>query len=238
MGVLEQITDMRNQGVSEDEIVTKLQEQGTSPKDINDALNQSKIKTAVSAETEGTGEMQPSVNPQGQNLSPRAQETGEEPGAETNLPAPQEEYPAPEEYYPQEGYGYGEYEGYGPEAGVSTDTFIEIAEQVFAGKIKDIQKQLESLNEFKSLAQIKIDHIAERTKKIEGTMDRLQAAILEKVGKYGGTLESIKKEMSMMQNSFGKIVGRVGTKHPAPVHMAVVPRKTIRKRKKTISRKK
>ncbi len=236
MGVLEQITDMRNQGVSEDEIVTKLQEQGTSPKDINDALNQSKIKTAVSAETEGTGEMQPSVNPQGQNLPPKTQEMGGESGAETYLPAPQEEYAAPEEYYPQE--GYGGYEGYGQEAGISTDTFIEIAEQVFAGKIKDIQKQLESLNEFKSLAQIKIDHIAERTKKIESTMDRLQAAILEKVGKYGGTLESIKKEMSMMQNSFGKMVGRAGTKHYAPVHKTAVPRKTIRKRKKTISRKK
>jgi len=43
-------------------------------------------------------------------------------------------------------------------------------------------------------------------KRMEKTIDKLQMAILEKVGSYGRGLESIKKEMIMMQDSFGKMV--------------------------------
>ena len=42
-------------------------------------------------------------------------------------------------------------------------------------------------------------------KRIESIIDKLQSSILEKVGSYGSNLDSIKKEMSMMQDSFGRI---------------------------------
>ena len=58
MGILEQITQMKNQRIPEDEIVNRLQEQGISPKAINDALGQSKIKEAVSTSAE---DMEPSI---------------------------------------------------------------------------------------------------------------------------------------------------------------------------------
>ena len=48
MGVLEQVTTLKNQGFSEQEIVDNLQQQGISPKEITDAINQSQIKSAVS----------------------------------------------------------------------------------------------------------------------------------------------------------------------------------------------
>ena len=57
MGILEQIKEMKNKGISEEEIVAKLQEQRISPKQINDALSQSKIKEAVADEDQ----MQPSI---------------------------------------------------------------------------------------------------------------------------------------------------------------------------------
>jgi DNA anti-recombination protein RmuC len=53
---------------------------------------------------------------------------------------------------------------------------------------------------------------SERLKRIESTIDKLQLAILDKVGSYGKTLDSVKKEMSMMQDSFGKIVNKVADK--------------------------
>ena len=249
MGVLEQVTEMKNQGIPEDEIVNKLQEQGISPRAINEALGQSNIKTAVSGEREEDiepsirGETPPEPPATKQTYMPSSQEIPEQHEAETYLPATQEAYYPPQEGdYPQEEFGgYGEYGGYG--AGADTDRFIEIAEQVFSEKIKEIQKQLENVTEFKSLAQIKLDHATERIKKIEATMDRLQMAILEKIGSYGRTLESIKKEMSMMQGSFGKMVGKVAAKHHAPIHKRPAPRKPIarkkiRKKKKTVSRRK
>ena len=37
-------------------------------------------------------------------------------------------------------------------------------------------------------------------------MDKLQLAILDKVGSYGKNLDIVKKEMQMMQDSFGKVM--------------------------------
>ena len=55
------------------------------------------------------------------------------------------------------------------------------------------------------MAKPKIEDLNERIRKIENIIDKLQVAIIEKVGSYQDTLGSIKKEMSMMQDSIGKI---------------------------------
>ncbi len=59
---------------------------------------------------------------------------------------------------------------------------------------------------YKNNSQINIKQVKERKEKIENIIDKLQIAILEKVGSYGKNLEGIKKEMSMMQDSFSKMV--------------------------------
>ncbi|HUW44104.1 MAG TPA: hypothetical protein VMV95_04050 [Bacillota bacterium] len=142
---------------------------------------------------------------------------------EEYVPQPQEEaYPnqeqqyqqpqyQPEEYMPQE-YAPQEEYGYSGQGISDTDTLIEIAEQVFSEKIKPLQKQVEDLNEFRILAQTKIDNISDRLKRIESNIDRLQAEILEKVGSYGRGLENVRKEMGMVQESFGKIVNTLADK--------------------------
>jgi len=228
MGVLEQITQMKNQGIPNQEIVNQLQQQGVSPKEINDALNQAQIKSAVS-DTGTTQEIQSSAMSQSPPLheqSPPAPQT-----QEIYAPQPQQESYSSQEYYPQqEYYQGGGYDDYAPE-GTNADTMIEIAEQVFSEKIKKIQKQVAEINEFKTLAQTKIDHTAERLKKIETTIDKLQIAVLDKVGSYGKNLEIIKKEMSMMQDSFGKMVKHTTTKH-TPIRHTTAHKKTISKKKK------
>lgn len=131
---------------------------------------------------------------------------------------PQEVYYQPPQYqqpnYPQQdqaayaaGYGYSP----APEV-MDTDTMIEIAEQVFSEKNKPLQKKIDEISEFKTIAQSNLDYISDRLKKIETIIDKLQASILEKVGSYGYGLESIKKEMGMMQDSFGKMVGNIADK--------------------------
>ncbi len=47
MAVLEQITNMRNQGFTTGQIIQNLKEQRISPKEINEALSQSEIKSEV-----------------------------------------------------------------------------------------------------------------------------------------------------------------------------------------------
>src|SRR3990170_4270568 len=49
MGVLDQVMDLRSRGVSDQEIIRMLQEQGVSPAGINDAFGRAQIKSAVSS---------------------------------------------------------------------------------------------------------------------------------------------------------------------------------------------
>lgn len=200
MTVLEQISQMQQQGFSESEIIRNLQEQGVSPKTITDALSQAQIKQAVSApypqeEIEDQEMNQSSIPEESQEMySPQTQEMPQD------IYAPQRQNYSEQEYSPQEEYS-PEY----PQSSTETDTIIEIAEQVFSEKIKDIEKKVDIINEFATLAKTKIQNNSERIKRIETTLDKLQLAILDKVGEYGKDIELIKKEMSMIGDSFSKV---------------------------------
>ena len=198
MGALDQIMQMKQMGLSEQEILARLQEQGINPKAITDALSQAKIKEAVGKEKEMEEddfqeEPSPFSTPSPEIYSPSVQEM-----PSPFYPSQESSYPQEkEEYYPQEGYEKSQ-EGFG------TDTIIEIAEQVFEEKIKKLSQQISNFKEFSAISETKFSNYENRLKRIESIMENLQIKILEKVGSYGGGLESIKKEMEMMQDSFSK----------------------------------
>ncbi len=211
MSILEQVMKMKNQGMREREIINELSQSGVSPREINDALKQVQIKNAVSSSIEESNELEPSIMPEeeapaplpnSETYKPRPSRTYESPPQEQYMP---QEYPAQATYQPQEQYYQPESYASSP-AGIDADTVMEIADQVFSDKIKKFQKQLDTTSEMAVLMQTKVENISERLKKIEATIDKLQIAILEKVGSYGQNLESIKKEMSMMQDSFSKMI--------------------------------
>ncbi len=229
MGVLEDITNLKSQGMQDTEIAKNLQEKGISPKAIEDGFNQLRIKNAISAEAPAEESMEPSIMknesepppaPQSSPLyTPKTQEIEHDSREfySPQPPAPQmqqyndgmqqqmygTEYPQ-EQYLAQEGYSDPQMGGAG--GAYDTDTIIEIAEQVFSEKIKKQQKQIEALNEFATLVETRISNDHERIKRVETIIDKLQIAILEKIGSYGKDLESIKGEMGMMQESFEKMV--------------------------------
>lgn len=239
MSVLDQVRQMRKEGISEQEISTRLQEQGITPKSIIDAFNQSKIKDAVEGEMPMQETFEPGVPPPQPTTpeiyTPATQEmpspipmTSAEPSYPPQEPTPQ----GTEEYYPQEGYDTG----YGA-GGVGTDTIIEVAEQVFEEKTKKIEKQLDDLKEFSTLAGTKISSFEDRIKRIETTIDNLQIKILEKIGSYGQGLKTIEKEMGMMQDSFRKMIPEIAKRQRAEplaykkeVKKPIIKKKTIIKK--------
>jgi len=204
MSIMEDASRMRSRGMSNGEIIKSLQDNGASPKTINDALNQLDIKKAVSNESAQYGNNQyEQEQPQEECNNQRGyQRTQEVPESDTYLPQQQEEV---YDGYPNQQQG-GEYDY--QSSGIDTSTVIEISEQVFSEKMQSIQKKIDEVSEFKVLSESKLEHLNEGLKKIESIIDNLQVTILEKVGGYGHGIESIKKEMSMMQDSFGKLAGR------------------------------
>lgn len=213
MGALDQIIKLRAQGLADPDIVDTLMQQGVSPKEIQDGLKQADIKNAVSG-FENEDEMQPSImgnenqeipSPNSQEYPPQEEAYQENQGyadyPQQEVYSQDQQYTQDQQYLPQEG-NYPDYTG----GGFSPDTIIEIADQVFTDRIKKIQKQTETNVETLTILQTKFDNISERLKKIEKIIDTLEIAILEKVGSYGQNLESVKKEMTMMQESFSKMV--------------------------------
>jgi hypothetical protein len=202
MGALEQVIQMKKQGISDNEIVAELTRQKVSPREINDALKQAQIKSAVSDLQDA--DMQPSLDTPKGYSAPSPQPD--------YAPSPQKDYVPQEvgysaqEYAPSEEQPTAGYETYTGGGGIDTDTIIEIAGQIFSENIRKIQSQVEDNTEANSLMQSKIESVSERLKKIETTIDKLQIAILERVGSYGQNIEGIRKEMSMMQDSFSKML--------------------------------
>lgn len=218
MGTLDQVTQMRQKNMSDQEIISELRKQNISPREINDALNHAQIKNAVS-DVRGDDEAPVPQDQQQQygDYDQQAQDQGGYDQGQVYTPQPQQQA-----YYPQQQQGYQDYgqqQGYYPpqQTATNTDTIVEVSEQVFDEKISGISKKVDSIDEFKVLTQARMEHLNERLKRIETIIDRLQASILEKVGSYGSNLDSIKKEMSMMQDTFSKTMGsNSGTRNSRP----------------------
>jgi len=69
MALLERIVEMQGQGLSDSQINMQLQNEGLPPKDINDALNQAKVKAAVSLQDPSAQPVQPiSTNREAHNF--------------------------------------------------------------------------------------------------------------------------------------------------------------------------
>ena len=213
MAVLEQVQQMKSQGIDEGQIIGKLQQQGISSGEIQNALNQYQVKEAVSGEPmdnipapENEGNYAPQ---QGYQDSYGAQEIPQEgyaPQQNYEQPMQQQENYTNQEYAPQQGYQ----DSYGG----GTDNTIEVAEQVFSEKIKKTSKKVNDLVEFKTLTETKINNFEDRLKRIESMIDQMQIKILEKIGNYGKDLSKAKKEISMVQDSFGKMVNKIADKAP------------------------
>lgn len=208
MGVLDQVMQLKGQGMSEQDIVNNLQQQGVSPKQITDAINQAKVKSAVTS-GEYEGAPQANSNASSEYYQPQTQDLG---GQYT---------PQQEEYYQEQPQAQGGY-------GMDSETIIELANQVFSEKIKSSEKKLSEISEFKTIMEARVESMDDRLKRMEKMFDTLQIKILEKVGSYSSGLEKTKKEVSMIEDSVEKMAKAVGTKHKS----SSSKRRTTKKRKK------
>lgn len=191
MVLLDTVKQMQAQGIQDIEIIQKLQEQGFDPKEINDTLSQSRIKAAVSGGYETNGQDSVINNAPGE--------------MQQSVMSQQEQQP--QQYvYPTEAYSQ---EYYQPQSqGASSETITEIADQIFSEKAGDIKKALSILADFKIITEAKLSSLDSRLKKIEMIIEKLQAGIIGRVGEFGQAVTDIKDEMSMMQESFSKVVNQ------------------------------
>jgi len=229
MATLEKVMQLKQQGATEPQIIDYLRQEGVSPREIDEALSQSKIKSMINTGQEEIPqpeepfynfqipEMQSQITPMQPSMVPmnyQQQEESQQP--ELNQQAfqqqPMQQIPsrrqqpevyeqAPEQYAPQ-----GYYEEYAPQQTSDIETINDIAEQIVEEKNVELKKQISAFTEFKDSLSLEVEKINERITRIENIFNELQIAILKKIGSYGESLQNIEKEMNMTQNSFSKIL--------------------------------
>jgi len=231
MPVLDQVKQMQKQGLNEEQITQKLKEQGTSPLEINQALEQAKIKAAVSeappqvpAGMQASGQQMPPAQPMTQEMAPEAEQMPQAPQAEPAEGTPEYIPPTPQAYPP-------EYQEYQPYQAMEPGTMTEIAEQITEEKLSKIKSELGGLSQLKTTLNKKVEDIDQRLIKIENTIATLQQSILGKIGEYGQSMEDIKSEMGMMQESFSKALNPLidKTRETRPETKSAAKRKPKRK---------
>ena len=220
MGTLEEIQQMQMSGMNENEIVSRLQEQGVPYREISESLAQARIKAAVEGQTNGSIPTAPTADqsteqamnnqadqstfiqpPQGMQPSLMQQQMQPETGQ------PQEYFPAYDQSAQQGNYDYNQ-QGYDyTSAALSSDTITEISEQIVSEKLSDVRKKMEKLISMKTELEAKTESIEERLKRIEKIIDSLQSSVLRKVGDYGTNVEDIKRELVETQKTIGKAIG-------------------------------
>ena len=226
MSVLDDVIKMQKQGYTDEQIIQSLREKGVSPKDINNSLNQSQIKTAVNQEgmqesimqktkeiSNQEGYPQQAYPQQNQKQSYQQQDYQQENQQQAYPPTPvagemqqtaeaQQAYPqdqSQEAYYPTESYS--------PQ--YSSENVSEIAEGIMTEKLVEVKKQATEFIRTSKLLQSQFTNLDERLKKIENTIDQLQMQIIGKISDYGKEIEDVNKEMRAMQNSFSKMINPV-----------------------------
>lgn len=190
---VDEVADLMKQGYTDADIIKYLEESGYSPKDINDAVNQARIKIEL-AETAGE-EYQP--------------EYSEEQVPEAPAPAPKSRaVPVPA---PAPGYGQGQ-GGYYPQQyqyqqeTPSVEAIEEIAEGIISEKWDEFRAKFGDIAEMKANFEARLNELADRVKRIESAMDRLHVATLSRVDEQGRSVKALSSEVEALEGTLSKVI--------------------------------
>lgn len=235
MSTLEKVIDMKNRGNPETQIIQSLREQGISPREINEAISQSKIKNEIAGEpvfsksafgvnSSKNNSMAQSMrnNSSDSELHPSIMPSKQEDFSEFSTPVPQgqsmsnqpaQDYPVQvyknsTRAYPenvQETEQYAE-PYYQEYQPTDIETINDIAEQIVEEKNEKLKKQIASFTRFKEEIALEIEKINKRLERIENVFNEMQVAILRKIGQYGTDIKDMADEVHQTQESFSKII--------------------------------
>jgi hypothetical protein len=221
MALVEQVNQMRQQGMSEDQITKTLLEQKFSAVQIQEALSQANIKQEVTGQPNQAQQAQVPVPGQEmqQGMQPSVSQGYVQPSAIENQAQNQQmqqAYPQNQQmqqqyadqyaqqdqqaYYPQDQRGYYQQQV------LDAETVREMSKQIIEESLDKTKKEIQELTKLKTDLKFEIQNIDNRLKKIESTIEQLQSAILQKVGNYGEAISDISQELKATQDSFAKLV--------------------------------
>ncbi len=208
MATLDRIIELQSRGFSQDQIVQQLQNEGVSPKEINESLNQANVKNAISPQEniQQTEPPAPQYSEQPQE-SPQQEQSPQVPSPEGQSQQSPEIYPAEnQEYYQQTPQAYSGQEYYPQTNSQDTSAISEIVEQVVSEKLEKFQEKTGDIGQFQIDIKEKVSNIDERLKKIENSIDKLQQAVIGKIGEFGESSAMVHKDLENLHGTVSKLM--------------------------------
>jgi hypothetical protein len=200
---INEVIEMKQQGMSYDEITRNLTNQGYSSQDIYDAMNQSNIKSGIEAPPPPgmppPNTMQPSaLGSPGQQAAQPPQEIPEAPSPGQQAPVNISiEEPIIQTTHPQQQYMPTQIFTSDNEALI--ESIIDERWQNLIGKVGDISIWKERMKD-------DIESVKQELLRVEGRFDNLQKALLEEVGKYGQGISDVGSDIKALEKVMQKII--------------------------------
>lgn len=174
----DKILDMRNRGMSDNQIVQQMQREGYSSESIFNALSQADLRGSNSA-----GAIPP-------------------PMPEMDVPD------APQFRQPQNSYqsSPAQSEPQNESNAIDEDRIEEIAESIIDEKWDEIVKSVNKIIDWKNDMDAKISEIEEKALHLQDNFDKLHRAVIGKIDDYDKTLMNVGAEIKAMNEIFQKIL--------------------------------
>ncbi|MGV8150618.1 MAG: hypothetical protein ACP5NV_02720 [Candidatus Woesearchaeota archaeon] len=190
---IEQVTAMKNQGYTNNQIIQTLQRDGYTSSQIFDAMSQSEMSgSTIGFSNQSMPAQNPimptSMNPIGQNQMSQGMgmNQGSALGMNTGMGPV--------------GSGMG---GMPSMGGASNEELIEaIIDEKWNELVKDINKVIE----WKQKADVKLQVMEQKVNDMKEQFDKLHQAIIGKIGEYDKNMLNVATELQAMEKVFSKVL--------------------------------
>lgn len=183
---VKRVIDLKEKGLSNNQIVQSLQREGYKSSQILDAMSQAKIKgTIQSTQLEEDTMVE---NPMNEN-------TGGLPSGQMQPPQQsQENFSAPEGDYPM------------ADTSISDERVQEIAEAIIEEKWEEVVENMNRVIEWKDKVERTITSLQQQVSDLKENFDRLHTGVLSKIGEYDKHVQDVGVEVKALENVFKKIL--------------------------------
>ncbi len=173
---VDSVLKMREQGLSNNQIITSLQREGYQTTEIFDAMNQADLKRANGAPVEDNG------------------------GEMKNQIYPEELMDEPQQFEQQPAYQEPSYRD------KEVSKIEELVEAVVEEKWVDLVKDVNKIVEWKSGVESDITSIKQEIEDLKASFNELQKNILSKIDEYDKNIVKVSTNIKAMENVFQKAI--------------------------------
>jgi len=222
----QEVLNLKQKGLSEDEIFASLQRKGYSSESVQDAMAQGDVKVGVEQAPGSQPPETPPEIPQNEQPSEQMQVSAMDQPQQGEVPVPipitdskaysgsqpeqVQQQKAPETVFPQEQGAAPAPPVIPPQAGGMSDRSMEemqsLVEEIIEEKWRDLLASMGDIGAWKTQVTEDSEAMKQEILRIRQAFENLQNAVVGKVKEYNTSIKDVNSEMQALEQVFQKIL--------------------------------